>query len=627
MNKLLTILFLCSFVISNAQTRLYPGTAAASLSPAFNASWNVTTGASRYKMTMSERGAGLADRTTSAVGAAAVRKVLADQWISAPMLAQTVTGTLTGQMKGKISSTSSSTGQLFAYLRVCNSSGTITQDIGTLTTTNLTTTTTNRTLISLNVGSVTISDGDCFVIEVGGNYSSGSNTTRTFTINKGNDRGTDLPVNNTATTADDPWFEFSYNIAFKASTWYVSPSGSDGNAGTLASPFRNWAKFSDVADAADTCYFRGGTYAPTTSTATNYHCWWRNLKGNSASRIYMLNYPTESPIYDFSGFVTVNTDPWCVYLDDCDYLTITGLRVRALAQVASGLGVSRGWAITDGSSNNIMNQCVADSMGGGGFVFGNGSGNTINYCDSYYNADPYSGGSPYGGADGFAIAGGVTQTGLSINYCRAWWNSDDGFDNFGIDGTITYRGNWSFWNGYIPGGFSTGGNGEGFKLGPTATSKLTDTLRWLYENLSFENRTSGFGQNAGRCLYVLYNNTSYKNGTYGFWWGWENATVQNFKNNCAYANVTADLEDAGSNVPATYNSWNGTITVSDADFLSVSSVGMDGARGSNGSLPVTNFLKLAAGSDLINAGLNVGYGDDVNWAQYQSTTRYVGRIF
>ena len=67
--------------------------------------------------------------------------------------------------------------------------------------------------------------------------------------------------------------------------------------------------------------------------------------------------------------------------------------------------------------------------------------------------------------------------------------------------------------------------------------------------------------------------------------------------------------------------------VSNADFLSVSSTGMDGARGSNGSLPVTNFLKLATGSDLINAGTNVGYGTDVNWFPYQSTTRYVGRIF
>lgn len=264
-----------------------------------------------------------------------------------------------------------------------------------------------------------------------------------------------------------------------------------------------------------------------------------------------------------------------------------------------------------------------DSMGGSAFVLGASNNVTFNYCDAHHLADALSP-APYEGADGYAVSD-VSPTGIVFNGCRAWWCSDDGFESFNSDATITYDSCWSFWNGYIPGGFSTAGDGMGFKLGSTATSRLTDTLRWVYNCFAFENRQSGFNQNTGRCLYSVLYCTAYSNDQYGFWWQWENATVQSFKNDCAYANGT-NLVDGGSNIPATYNSWNGTITVSDADFLSVSSTGMNGARGTNGALPVTNFMRLATGSDLINAGSDVGRGNDVNVFQF-SGTRYKGRIF
>jgi hypothetical protein len=55
------------------------------------------------------------------------------------------------------------------------------------------------------------------------------------------------------------------------------------------------------------------------------------------------------------------------------------------------------------------------------------------------------------------------------------------------------------------------------------------------------------------------------------------------------------------------NSWNLAVTVSDADFQSVSTAGWDAPRQSDGSLPVLNRLRLAAGSDLVDAGVDVGY--------------------
>jgi len=631
MNKLLTILFLCSFVICNAQTRYYLNTGTTSpVSPAANAGWNVTTGAIRYQMSEVKDGSTLANNTSAAVGAVAVRKVLIDQWVSLPLAAQTITGTLTGQIRYDISSTTSTTGQGFCYLRIISNDGTsIVTEVGTMTTTNLSTTTTNRTLISLNVGTLNINAGERICIDIGWNYSVGTNTARTAFISTGSSSGTDLPADNTATAANDPWLEFSDNITLQGTDYYVATTGNDGNAGTIGSPFRNWQKLTDVLQEGDRGWVRGGTYAPTTAMTNYIHCHWANIQGTPLNPITISNYQLEVPIYDFAGAVCTEAsgNTWGIYMENCDYLTVTGLRVRNIKQVVGGAGVSRGWAVAEASSNNTFNYCTVDSMGGTGFQLGNDSHNNVfNYCDSYNNSDPNS--TPaYGGADGFGINGGVNSTPTYFNYCRAWWNSDDGYDNYGIDGIVRYNNSWAFWNGYRPTTFTGAGNGAGFKLGPTATDKSTDTLRFLNNCLAFENFTNGFDQNDAQCLFKVYNTTSYKNVKYGYEWAYYGSIIQDFKNNCAFDNTNANIHPSGSNIPLPYNSWNGTITVSNADFLSVSSTGMDGAVTIGGSLPNTNFLKLATGSDLINAGTNVGYGTDVNWSPFVGTTRYVGRIF
>jgi hypothetical protein len=48
------------------------------------------------------------------------------------------------------------------------------------------------------------------------------------------------------------------------------------------------------------------------------------------------------------------------------------------------------------------------------------------------------------------------------------------------------------------------------------------------------------------------------------------------------------------------------VTVDDSDFASVSSADVTGPRQADGSLPELDFLHLAAGSDLIDAGTDVG---------------------
>jgi len=77
------------------------------------------------------------------------------------------------------------------------------------------------------------------------------------------------------------------------------------------------------------------------------------------------------------------------------------------------------------------------------------------------------------------------------------------------------------------------------------------------------------------------------------------------RNNLAFSGTSIANANLAE-IDAAFNSWNGGVTVSSADFLSLNSTGTDGARQADGSLPFLNFLRLAAGSDLIDNGVNVG---------------------
>lgn len=216
MKKLLIIIFLVITIGCKSQTTFY---LSASLvpgpSPAFQAAWNVTTGGARRMMKPVKDASTIASVTSGQTGAAAVRKVLIRQFVSEPLAAQTLNGTLTGQIRFNMSSVTSVTGQGFVYFRIINADGTVASEVGTMTTTDLTTTLTNRTLIALTLSSVAVTAGQRFAIDVGWNFATGSTTTITATGSFGSSSATDLAVDNTTTTANNPFIKFSQTIIFQ----------------------------------------------------------------------------------------------------------------------------------------------------------------------------------------------------------------------------------------------------------------------------------------------------------------------------------------------------------------------------------------------------------------------------
>ncbi|MGG9960170.1 PQQ-dependent sugar dehydrogenase [Ferruginibacter sp. SUN106] len=203
--------------ITVAQTKFYLNlNTTAPLSPAFNPGWNVTTGATRYIMSPVKDGSASASKSTN-ITVVSTGKCLFDQFISAPLATQTITGplNLTGQIRYQLSSLTSASGTGFVYVRLINADGSIASELGNTTTSALAAALTNRTVTSVNVGTVSITSGQRLCIEVGCSYNVSAAVTRTYSASRGSASGTDLAVDNSTTTANNPWFQFSQTILFQ----------------------------------------------------------------------------------------------------------------------------------------------------------------------------------------------------------------------------------------------------------------------------------------------------------------------------------------------------------------------------------------------------------------------------
>ncbi len=425
------------------------------------------------------------------------------------------------------------------------------------------------------------------------------------------------------------------SVITQAATYYVSPTGSDSNPGTILSPFKTLTKASTVLaalpskGAGDIVYVRGGTYGGWPNTPTNGYAYMllNNLKGTASNPVTFINYPGEKPVFDFTGVVITSTrpSPTGVSIFNSNYLNFKGMRFTGLKQITNGSGVSRGLELNN-CTWCVIEQVEIDHFQGTAF-FGSGSvfDCTFKNCDAHHNDDRLSadgsgvpGSDAWDNADGFGFTGaGNTSDRITFDGCRAWLNCDDGWDNFGTNGSRIWKNCWAFWNGYYQDpGMATkqpAGNGQGFKLGPCGSDMTgVDNLRVLQNCIGFENRANGFDQNGSTTTRMkMLNCTAYGNGSYGFQFQYYASSpgtiLHTLRNNASLGNG-AGAVNLASAAPTNIsnNSWNGTVSISNADFQSVSSIGADGPRQADGSLPVLTYLKLSSNSDLINAGINVG---------------------
>ncbi len=391
---------------------------------------------------------------------------------------------------------------------------------------------------------------------------------------------------------------FSSSYILSANTYYVSPVGNDlTGTGSINSPWFTLNRAWKLIATGDTIYMRGGTY--------NYGK--QELIGKNGSPedlIRIFAYPGETPVLKKYGKFAGNYWPRAILRISGNYIHIKGLEICYNTQENND--AYYGLIIYNGNNNICESLNVHHNGGTGISIENNSNDNLILNCDTHHNSDPLST-IKYGNADGIGLShvpAGMTNR---VRGCRFWWNSDDGIDPFGSDSRLIIDNCWSWYNGYIPDTFLIAGDGNGFKLGKSASDMGNIILISVSRCVSYKNRTAGFHQNNLRASVELFNNTAYLNGTVGFWLN-DNNKPHVIKNNISYKNesycyLTAESELL-SNTFFINNKINPEYSVDDTDFQSLDGIQLDEQRKSDGSLPDLEFMHLSPESDLIDKGVD-----------------------
>jgi hypothetical protein len=382
-------------------------------------------------------------------------------------------------------------------------------------------------------------------------------------------------------------------FAARAAEYYVAPGGG-GKSCSMAAPCGRVEDAQALAVAGDTVWIRGGTYtfAATASVGVDF-----SKSGSADNPIRYFAYGNETPVFDLSNGTPVGRVTGLNV--QSDWIHLRGLEVRGVRQFESG---QDSWGVRIRGSNNVLERLNVHHNEAPGIFITSGGNNRVVNCDSHHNYDVLENG---GSGDGFgchSASGGNVFTG-----CRAWANSDDGYDFIRAPGVCTVEKSWAFDNGYVPGTRTAAGNGAGFKAGgfgkPARNVPNPVPRHVVRQCIAFGNRVQGFYANHHPGGLDFFNNLAFRNGV-NFDMLTDTTSNHEIHNNIAMTPGTAiDRFTGGSD---TFNSWNLPVTVSPADFLSVAESEALAPRQPDGSLPEVKFMRLAPGSDLIDKGADVG---------------------
>lgn len=402
------------------------------------------------------------------------------------------------------------------------------------------------------------------------------------------------------------FFGSLFSCSLFAATFYVSPSGSDSNPGTPASPFLGINRAQAAASAGDTVLICGGLYTINASQIARTDTLYAYVHNLTKSGISYLAYPGEKPIFDFSAVkpTGLRVTGFFVSAANCRFkgFEVKGVQVTITTHTGSECFRVEG-------SNNTFEQLTLDhNMGLGLAITRHGANNLVLNCDAFENWDSVSEGGAGGNTDGFGCH--TDGAGNTFRGCRAWRNSDDGYDCINCKGAVTFDHCWSFENGK-----QSKGDGNGFKVGgwgnnPATVPPSPLPVHTVMYCLSANNKAHGFYANhqPGQAA-VWTHNTAY-NHSGGDFDTLErkpdmSADIPGTKEvmhfNLAYlGTITRDYAETGSIV--TDNSWTKSVTVSAVDFQSLDATQLDDARAADGSLPAITFMHLVSGSDLAGLG-------------------------
>jgi hypothetical protein len=366
-------------------------------------------------------------------------------------------------------------------------------------------------------------------------------------------------------------------VGVGAAEIHVAVDGDDGRDGTAERPLASLAAAVERVVAGDIILMHGGHYE-------NQRGIRLRQSGTEAAPIRVWAGAGEDrPVLDFIG-------------EPREGIVIEGARwhLKNLTVMKAGhTGISiRG----EGAHHITLEGVVARANGNTGINISRGAHhNLILNCDSFENFDPPKHGQD---ADGFGIKFSVGP-GNRLVGCRAWNNSDDGYDTWHAGGAVRFENCYAWANGvnlWEDRDFE--GNGNGFKLGQReGAHEVIRCAAWDQPRRGFDLNGNASGVTVLNCTAVrCQTNFGFTN----FDDLPENNTLRNNLSFDGGVGVNPLMDDAN-------NSWNiGGVTITEDDFESLDASSLEGPRGPGGELPTGPFLKLNPTSEAIDAGLDVG---------------------
>ena len=407
--------------------------------------------------------------------------------------------------------------------------------------------------------------------------------------------------------------------ALQGATWFVAPAGDDAAAGSIEHPFATIQRAQKEVAPGDMVFLRGGTYRLTEAQIAQRkgifaHLTVLDKSGAPGKPITYCNYEQEQPVFD------------------CSLVKPAGMRVHAFSISGSWLHL-RGFAVTgvqvtlrghtqsicfeSNGSHNVFERLLMHDGQAIGIYHVRGSDNLFLNCDAWNNWDHTSEDGKGGNVDGFGCHPPKGSTGNVFRGCRAWFNSDDGYDCIGARESVTFEHCWALYSGLSAKGDKLG-DGNGFKAGgygSLAANRLPDpiprhTVRFC---VAVGNKASGFYANHHPGGSDWFNNTAYRNGTDFNMLGRlaDNRTDvdgygHKLSNNLSY-NSRRDLSRINAaRCALAGNSFARELKLTDQDFVSLDESELLRPRGANGELPSVGFLRPVEGSTLNGAGVAVG---------------------